>query len=141
MYDHSILPTEIAVLLGLICNIGAPLLAFWSAGKLPRLRLWFHGLAFAAILVSPLMAMALGLPGLLPEDEDGPEVRFAFLPLIVEAAIILLLYCLAAAMLFSKSVQTAIADWHEGDRFQRMNARPRPGSSRRNPVSRMPRSR
>lgn len=116
MYDDSILPTEIAALLGLVCNIGAPLLAFWAAGKLPRRRLWFHAAAFVTILVSPLVAMILGLPDLFPEEEDGPGARFAFLPLIMETAIIVLLYCLAGAMLLSQSVHSAVTDWRDGDR-------------------------
>ncbi|NLS17367.1 hypothetical protein HGP16_12435 [Rhizobium sp. P40RR-XXII] len=116
MYDDSILPTEIAVLLGLIGNIGAPLLAFWAAGKRPRLRLWFHAAAVVAIMASPLVAMILGLPDLLPEEEDSQGARFAFLPLIMETAIIVLLYCLAGAMLLSQSVHSAITDWRDGDR-------------------------
>lgn len=117
MYDDSVLPSDVAVVLGLVCNIFAPLAAFWAAGKLPRLRLLFHGTAFFAILISPLMAMVLSLPALLPDEEEIPGARFAFLPLIVEAAIILLLYCLAGAMLLSKSVHSAVASWHSGDRY------------------------
>lgn len=137
MYDDSILPTEVAVSLGLICNIGVPLLAFWAGGKLPRLRLWFHGVAFVAILASPLIAMMLGLPELLPEEEESPGARFAFLPLIVETAIILLLYCLAAAMLLSKSVHSAVMDWHEEERFSPVRTHARKVPSGRKPVSRI----
>jgi len=50
MYDDSVLLTDVAVTLGLICNIAAPLAAFWAAGKLPRWRLWFHATAFFTIL-------------------------------------------------------------------------------------------
>ncbi|MDK4703517.1 MULTISPECIES: hypothetical protein [unclassified Rhizobium] len=117
MLDDSILPTEIAVSLGLLCNIGIPLLAFWVAGKLPRFRLWIHAVAFVIILASPLTAMILGLPDLLPEEEESPGARFAFLPLIIEAAIIVLLYCLAGAMLLSQSIHSAITDWHGRDRL------------------------
>ncbi|OJY66379.1 MULTISPECIES: hypothetical protein [unclassified Rhizobium] len=139
MHDDSILPTEIAVSLGLICNIGAPLVAFWVAGKLPRFRLWIHGAAFVTILASPLMAMILGLPDLLPEEEESPGARFAFLPLIVETAIIVLLYCLAGAMFLSQSVHSAISDWHGADRLPQSAARPRrQGSSY---LSKRPKSR
>ncbi|GES48863.1 hypothetical protein Rhsp01_14820 [Rhizobium sp. NBRC 114257] len=141
MHDDSILPTEIAVLLGLICNIGAPLLAFWVAGKLPRFRLWIHGVAFVAILASPLTAMILGLPDLLPEEEESPGARFAFLPLIVEAAIIVLLYCLAGAMLLSQSVHSAITDWHRGDRLSRATPRPRRTAGGRSYISKGSKSR
>lgn len=115
MYDNSVLPTDVAVVLGLICNVVAPLAAFWAAGKLPRLRLWFHGIAFFVILTSPIVAMVFGLPEVLPDEEEAPGARFAFLPLIVEAAIILFLYCLAGAMLLSKSIHSAIASWRGGD--------------------------
>lgn len=135
MYDNSILPTEIAVSLGLICNIGAPLLAFWAAARLPRLRLWFHGVAFVVILASPLVAMMLGLPELLPEEEESAEARFAFLPLVVETTIIALLYCLAGAMFLSRSVHSTVADWHGGSRFLRVAAR----SREKGYVSKMPR--
>lgn len=125
MHDDSILPIEFAVSLGLLCNIGAPLLAFWMAAKLPRLRLWIHSAAFLAILASPLTAMMLGLPDLLPEEDDNPSARFAFLPLIVETAIIVLLYCLAGAMLLSQSVHSAITDWHGDARLSQVASRPR----------------
>jgi len=115
MYDDSVLLTDVAVTLGLICNIAAPLAAFWAAGKLPRWRLWFHATAFFTILISPFVAMVLSLPELLPDEEEIPGARFVFLPLIVEAAIILFLYCLAGAMLLSKSVHSAIASWRGGD--------------------------
>lgn len=117
MYDDSVLPTDAAVVLGLICNIVAPLVAFWAAGKLPRWRLLFHATAFIVILISPLLAMALSLPQLLLDEEEVPGARFAFLPLIFEAAIILLLYFLAGAMLLSKSVHSAIASWRSEDRY------------------------
>ncbi|ASW09635.1 hypothetical protein CKA34_26160 (plasmid) [Rhizobium sp. 11515TR] len=61
--------------------------------------------------------MILGLPDLLPEEEESPGARFAFLPLIIEAAIIVLLYCLAGAMLLSQSIHSAITDWHGRDRL------------------------
>ncbi len=125
MHDDSILPIEFAVSLGLLCNIGAPLLAFWMAGKLPRLRLWIHSAAFLAVLASPLTAMMLGLPDLLPEEDDNPSARFAFLPLIVETAIIVLLYCLAGAMLLSQSVHSAITDWHGDAQLSQVASRPR----------------
>ncbi|MFK0164326.1 hypothetical protein [Rhizobium sp. NPDC090279] len=141
MQGDSILPTEIAVSLGLLCNIGAPLLAFWVAGKLPRFRLWIHGAAFVAILASPVTAMILGLPDLLPEEEESPGARFAFLPLIVEAAIIVLLYCLAGAMFLSRSVHSAITDWHDGDRFSQVSARPRRAAESRSYVSKRSKSR
>ena len=90
MYDDSILSTDVAVVLGLICNIIAPLAAFWATGKFRRMRLVFHGVACLVILLSPLIAMILGLPDLLPEEEESPGARFVFLPLIFEAAVILL---------------------------------------------------
>lgn len=135
MYDDSILPTEIAVSLGLICNIGAPLLAFWIAGKLPQFRLWIHGAAFVAVLASPLMAMILGLPDLLPDEEEEPGARFVFLPLIVETAIIVLLYCLAGAMLLSRSVHSAIGSWHDGERLSQSAPRPRRVAPRADVIS------
>jgi len=141
MLDDSILPTEIAVLLGLLCNIGTPLLAFWVAGKLPRFRLWIHGAAFVAILASPLMAMILGLPDLLPEEEEESGARFAFLPLIVETTIIVLLYCLAGAMLLSQSVHSAITGWHGGDRLSQLARRPRRATEGRSYLSKGSRSR
>ncbi|NLR97826.1 hypothetical protein HGP17_13490 [Rhizobium sp. P38BS-XIX] len=115
--DDSVLSSDVAVVLGLIGNIAAPLAAFWAAGKLPRFRLWFHGLAFLAILVSPILAMILSVPEMLVDEEDIPVSRFAFLPLIVEAAIILFLYCLAGAMMLSKSVHSAISSWRGADRY------------------------
>jgi len=117
MLDDSILPVAFAAVLGLICNIAAPLAAFWAAGKLPRGRLWFHSIAFLVVLLSPLIAMVLSLPDLFPDEEEPPGTRFAFLPLIVEAAIILLLYCLAAGMFLSKSAHSSVASWHGEDRY------------------------
>lgn len=117
MYDDSVLPADVAVVLGLIGNIAAPLVGFWAAGKFPRWRLWFHGTAFFAILISPLVAMVLSLPDLIPDEDEIPGTRFVFLPLIVEAAIILFLYCLAGAMLLSKSVHSAIVNWRGGGRY------------------------
>ncbi len=117
MYDDSVLPTDTAVLLGLIFNIIAPLAAFWAAGKFRRWRLVFHGIAFTVVLSSPLMAMVISLPRLLPDEEEIPGARFVFLPLIVEAIIILLLYCLAGGMLLSKSAHSAVASWRGGDRY------------------------
>ncbi|GAC1043341.1 hypothetical protein thsrh120_33450 [Rhizobium sp. No.120] len=123
MHDDSILPIELAVSLGLLCNIGAPLLAFWLAGKLPQFRLWVHSAAFLAVLASPLTAMMLGLPDLLPEEDENPSAQFAFLPLIVETAIIVVLYCLAGAMLLSQSVHSAITDWHGDARLSQGSSR------------------
>jgi len=117
MLDDSILPVALAAVLGLMCNIVAPLTAFWAAGKLPRWRLWFHLIAFLVVLFSPLIAMILSLPDLFPDEEEPPGTRFAFLPLIVEATIILLLYCLAGGMLLSKSAASSAATWHSEDRY------------------------
>lgn len=117
MYGDSILSADVAVVLGLICNIVAPLAAFWVAGKFPRWRLVCHSIAFVVILISPLLAMLLSLSELLPSEEEAPGTRFVFLPLIFEAAIILLLYFLAGAMLLSKSTHSAIAAWRSGDRY------------------------
>ncbi|MBB6487186.1 hypothetical protein GGD46_004487 [Rhizobium lusitanum] len=117
MLDDSILPVALAAILGVICNIAAPLAAFWGAGKLPRWQLWFHSVAFLVVLLSPLIAMVLSLPDLFPDEEEPVGTRFAFLPLIVEAAIILLLYCLAGGMFLSKSAHSSIAAWHRGDRY------------------------
>ncbi len=111
MYDDSVLPTDVAVVLGLVCNIIAPLFAFWAAGQLPRWRLIFHAIASGVILISPFLAMFLSLSDLIPDDEEPPGTRFVFLPLIFEAAIILLLYFLAGAMLLSKSLHSAVASW------------------------------
>jgi len=111
MYTNSILPADVAVVLGLMWNIIASLAAFWATGKYPRMRSVFHGLACFVILLSPLTAMILGLPGLLPEEEESPGARFVFLPLIFEAAIVLLLYCLAGAMLLQNRF---IRRWRTG---------------------------
>ncbi|NTJ67751.1 hypothetical protein G6M50_20245 [Agrobacterium rhizogenes] len=87
------------------------------------------------------MAMILGLPDLLPEEEESSGARFAFLPLIVEAAIIVLLYCLAGAMLLSQSVHSAITDWHGGGRLSQAMPRPRRAAGGRTYISKGSKSR
>ncbi|MGG6896776.1 MULTISPECIES: hypothetical protein [Rhizobium] len=117
MYGDSILPAAVAAVLGLISNVIALFAAFWAAGKFPRWHLAFHAIAVFIVSISPLIAMILGLPELFPDEEEPPGTRFAFLPLIVEAAIILLLYALAAMMFLSKSGQSSIVSWYRGDRY------------------------
>ena len=109
MYDDSILPPMVAIGLGLILNIGAPIVAAWGAVKFARLALLFHGAAFLFVLTSPLTAMILGLPFLQPDEEPGPGDGFAFLPLAMEAAAISLIYCAAGAFLLLRLIFMAVS--------------------------------
>lgn len=94
-YYPTLLPPLVALPLILILNVLVPIAAFRRARAAERRKWLLHALAFLWVLVSVYTFYLVGMPKLAPDEEPGPGDGFLVLPILLETAVISVLYFLA----------------------------------------------
>ena len=76
----------------LAANMVIVVIAFWSARKKPALALPAHAVAFLFVVTSPVTTLFLSLPDLRPDESPGPGDGLTAVPVLYEAALIVIFY-------------------------------------------------
>ncbi|NTF86969.1 hypothetical protein G6L46_07465 [Agrobacterium rhizogenes] len=101
----TILPPLIALPLFLVLNVLVPVSAYFISRASERHKWLPHSIAFLWVLTSVFTFYLVGMPKLAPDEEPGPGDGFLLLPLLLEAAVVLIAYFFALLWkVFSRQV-------------------------------------
>lgn len=115
-YYPTILPPLIALPIFLALNILVPLTAHFIGRSLKRYKWAPHMLAFLWVLASVLIFGLVASPHLEPDEQEGDNSGFLFLPLGLETAAVLVVYLLALVGLLIGQLIGQNAPRSQGDR-------------------------
>jgi len=88
----------------LAANVAIVAFAFWVVRKNPALALPAHAIAALFVTLSPLTTLYLGTPSIPPDEAAGPGGGLIALPVLLEAAVILLFYIIYLLSFLFRSI-------------------------------------